>query len=228
MPKSCSLFLLLFLTACQQDEADKPKVETMSVTAVGLNKALLQGELVEVGPIKPVQYGFFWSTRAGVHAVSAEGNVLVGESYEGEISFAHELVNLPPDTEFFVRAFAATNGYTSFYYGDEVSFRTSQPANYLRTLPAQNITVSSAELKGELVNLNELTSVRYGFVWSTAAVTSLLDGNVIIVGTSTRPTSYLATLNALQANETYYYRAFLSNESGTLVIYGDQFSFTTN
>lgn len=227
MQKAIFLFLALALFACQQDEADKPKVETRGAGAIGLNKAVLQAELLEVGPIKPVQYGFLWSTTGSVNAISAQGKVVVGEAFEGELPFSYEITNLSPGTNYFVRAFASTNGFSNIYYGDEIAFTTSLPADYVRTLAAEALTNSTAKLNGELIDLNELTTVQYGFVWALTPFNSILQGNVVVTGTASSPLMYQSTLTSLQAQTTYYYRAFISNEEATVVVYGDLLSFTT-
>lgn len=227
MRKFFSLFVLLAVFACQQDEADKPKVETRGVGAVSLNKAVLQAELLEVGPIKPVQYGFLWSTSNGVNAISAQGKIVVGEASEGELPYSYEIANLSPGTDYFVRPFAATNGYANIYYGDEITFTTSLPADYVRSLAASEVTSNTAKLNGELIDLNELASAQYGFVWALTPFNSILQGNVVLTGTTSSPLTYQSTLTSLQAQTTYYYRAFVSNEEATVVVYGDLLSFTT-
>jgi hypothetical protein len=227
MQKIIFLFLALSLIACQQDEADKPKVETRGTDAVGLNKAVLQAELLEVGPIKPVQYGFLWSTINGVDVISAQGKVVVGESSEGELPFSYEITNLSPGTDYFVRAFASTNGFTNICYGEEIAFTTSLPEDYVRTLAAEELTNSTAKLNGELIDLNELVTAQYGFVWANIPFNSILEGNVVVTGTASTPLTYQSSLTSLQAQTTYYYRAFVSNHETTLVVYGDLLSFTT-
>ena len=73
-----TLVLALSLFACQSDEADAPEVKTNTVTGIGLNRAILQATLEEVGPLKPVQYGFLWSTEAGVNVITAKDQQVVG------------------------------------------------------------------------------------------------------------------------------------------------------
>lgn len=221
------LFIALFVVACQQDEADEPWAETKAVSGIALNKAVFQAVLQDVGPIKPVQYGFFWSETSGVNAISAQGKIVVGEAFEGELPYSYEATNLTPGTTYFVRAFASINGFSSIYYGDEFSFTTSLPADYVGSVAATEITTNSVRLNGELIDLNELTSAQYGFVWSQNPVNSILQGNVLVVGTSTTPLNYHTTLSSLQPQTTYYFRAFVSNETATVVVYGELLSFTT-
>lgn len=227
MRKFLFLFVALSVLACQQDEADKPKVETRATGSIGLNTAILQAELLEVGPIKPVQYGFLWSTANGVDVISAQGKVVVGESSEGELPYSYQVTDLSPGTVYFVRAFASTNGFNNIYYGEEISFTTSLPADYVRTLTVEELTNSTAKLIGEVIDLNELTTVQYGFVWSLTPFNTILHGNIVVTGTASAPLTYQSALTSLQAQTTYYYMAFVSNEEATVVVNGDLLSFTT-
>lgn len=221
------LLLLSFCFACQSDEADAPEVKTNSITGIGLNRAILQATLEEVGPLKPVQYGFLLSTQAGVNVINAK-QLLVGQTSESPMDYSIELADLQPNTAYFVRAFASNTSFTTIYYGEEISFRTAQPSEYLTTLPASSITNTSAQLNGILEDLHELASVQYGFAWSTVPFNTLLQANVLLVGETGIPTSYQASLTSLQSQTTYYYRAFLSNEEGTVLVYGEQLSFVTD
>lgn len=221
------LFLLLTAIACQTDEADNPELQTNSADAVGLTSAILRGVLEEVGPIKPIHYGFLWSTQAGVTIASAEHTVVIGEAYEGDLAYSAPIGNLQSDTEYFFRTFAANPSYTSIFYGDEVSFRTARASQYLTTLNPESITSSSVLLKGEIIDLNELENATYGFVWALVPVTSIFTAQVIVVGDTSAPLVYEATLPSLQSSTTYYYRSFISNATGTVIVYGEQVSFTT-
>jgi hypothetical protein len=222
------IFLLtLFLFSCQTDEADEPEIQTNSATGIGLNRAILQATLEEVGPLKPVQYGFLLSTQAGVNVINAT-QLLVGQSSESPMDYSIELTDLQPNTEYFVRAFVSTASFTTIYYGEEISFRTAQAAEYITTLPATAITPTSVQLNGAIEDIHELDVVSYGFAWATMPFTNLLQANVLVVGETTSPVSYQAPLASLQSKTIYYYRSFLSNEEGTILVYGEQLSFTTN
>lgn len=125
--------LVLIVFACQQDEADYPVVETREAISVSLDKALLQATLIAAGPIKPVQYGFLWSTVSDVNAFSAQGSFVVGEGAEDQLTYSYELSGLLPGTTYFVKAFATTNGSTNYYYGEEITFTTPLPTSFVRT-----------------------------------------------------------------------------------------------
>lgn len=222
-----TILLALVLFACQTDEADEPEIQTNPATGIGLNRAVLQATLAEVGPLKPVEYGFLLSTQAGVNVINAT-QLLVGQSSESPLDYSIELTDLQPNTEYFVRAFVSNASFTAIYHGDEISFRTAQAAEYITTLPATAITTTSAQLNGAIEDTHELAIVSYGFAWATMPFTNLLQASVLVVGEATSSVSFQGTLSFLQSQTTYYYRSFLSNKEGTVIVYGEQFSFTTN
>jgi hypothetical protein len=133
MRRSLSLLLVLTVFACQQDEADQPVVQTRDAITIGLDKAVLQATLVAAGPIKPVQYGFLWSTVSDVSASSAQGSFIVGEGAEDKLPYSYEITGLLPGTTYFVKAFASTLGGANYYYGEEITFTTNLQTSSVRT-----------------------------------------------------------------------------------------------
>lgn len=221
------LLSILFLISCNGDEADRPEMKTLPAGEVGLSRAVLRGLVKEVGPLKPVDYGFLMSTTGGVNVLNAKNKWVVGATSEKDTDFSIEVNELTANTTYFVRSFASDPSFSSITYGNEVSFKTTQPSQYIRTLPAESIANTSVLLKGEVLSLNEQSSVTYGFAYATSPFTSLLDAQVKTVGTTTVALTYQSTIPSLTPLTTYYFRAFISNAAGTLIVYGDQLSFTT-
>ncbi len=56
------LFILLLAIACQENEADAPELLTKPAQEIGQTSAVLEAEIMETGPIKPITVGFLWST----------------------------------------------------------------------------------------------------------------------------------------------------------------------
>lgn len=221
------LLLVFLVVACQSDEADEPELRTKAANGIGLNRAVLQGIVAEVGPLQPIQYGFLCADKSGVNIVSATHKIIIGDAFDAPLEYSVELNELKENTEYFIRAFATNASLTSFYYGNEISFKTSQPSQYLTTLTAEDITSSSALLKGQINNLNELQNVVYGFAWSTNSFSSILDATAVIVGNTNEALFYEKVIAGLQPSTLYYYRSFISNQAGTVIVYGEQKSFTT-
>lgn len=118
------LFLLLVvLSACQENEADRPELRTKAAQQVGAASAVLDAELTETGPIKPLTIGFLWGTSTDLSMYSAPGRYIFGDTSEkGPFSIKAE--PLTPGTTYYYRAFAADTGFTKIYYGAVVSFTT--------------------------------------------------------------------------------------------------------
>jgi hypothetical protein len=143
MRKFLSLLLVLIVFACQQDEADQSVVETREAITIGSDKAVLQATLIAAGPIKPVQYGFLWSTVSDVNAFSAQGSFVVGEGAEDKLSYSYEINDLLPGTAYFVKAFATTNGSANFYYGEEITFTTNLQTSFVHTPVVTHISANT-------------------------------------------------------------------------------------
>lgn len=114
------------------------------------------------------------------------------------------------------------------YYGFSVRLvhdGGSQPsvtAPTVVTFYASDITSNSASCNGEVTSDGGATVTERGFCWSTIGTPSLND-NHIAVGTGIG--DFNTTLNGLEANTTYFVRAYAINEVGTA--YGERGQFTT-
>ena len=117
------LLLLVLLTGCQDNEADRPELETKPAQQVGATSALLEAELVETGPIKPVVVGFLWGTTSDLTIFSAPDKHTFGTTSE-KGPFSIHVDHLAPITTYYYRAFAADTDFTKIYYGAVVSFTT--------------------------------------------------------------------------------------------------------
>jgi hypothetical protein len=117
------LFLLVLLTACQENEADQPELLTKAAQQVGSTSAVLDAEVIETGPIKPITIGFLWGTTADLSIYSAPEKQIFGDT-SGKGPFSIKVETFTPNTTYYYRAFAADAGFTKIYYGAVVSFTT--------------------------------------------------------------------------------------------------------
>lgn len=87
---------------------------------------------------------------------------------------------------------------------------------------ASNITMNSATLEGQ-ITANGCSSVTaYGFEYST---TSGFTSGTVAASTNLSATNFSADISGLTPATTYYYKAFATNDGGT--VYGAERSFTT-
>ncbi len=92
----------------------------------------------------------------------------------------------------------------------------------VQTVSVSNVTTTTADAQGEVISENGSAITERGFCWSTSVNPTLSD-NHLAAGSGTG--NFTATLTGLNANTTYYVRAYAVNGNGTA--YGDNISFAT-
>jgi len=113
----------MLLLGCQNDEADHPDVLTKPAQQVGSTSAVLDAELTETGPIKPLVTGFLWGTSTDLTLFSAL-NKYVGPETSTKGPFSIKAEPLTANTTYYFRGYAADPAFTKIYYGAIVSFTT--------------------------------------------------------------------------------------------------------
>lgn len=117
------IVLLVLLAACQENEADRPELLTKAAQQVGSTSAVLDAELLETGPFKPLTVGFLWGTTADLSIFSAPKKRIFGDT-SGKGPFSIKVENFTANTTYYYRSFASDPGFTKIYYGAVVSFTT--------------------------------------------------------------------------------------------------------
>jgi hypothetical protein len=119
-----SLLLVIFLAvACQENEADAPELLTKPAQQIGQTSAVLEAEVTETGPVKPIQIGFLWGTTNDLTIASAPGKHIIGAT-SSKGPFSINVGTFSPATTYYYRSFAANADFTRIYYGAIVSFTT--------------------------------------------------------------------------------------------------------
>ncbi|MCG9967460.1 Ig-like domain-containing protein [Pelotomaculum terephthalicicum JT] len=104
-------------------------------------------------------------------------------------------------------------------------YGTTDPAVTTNAAPA-SVGATAAVAGGNVTSLGNDATVERGIVYSTnPANLTLASGTAAAAGTTGATGPFTATLSGLQANTTYYYKAYVTNAFGTA--YGDSYSFTT-
>ncbi|HRK55080.1 MAG TPA: hypothetical protein PK185_14265 [Cyclobacteriaceae bacterium] len=117
------LLLFVFSLSCDSEEAEFPELITMQAQQIGATSAVLEMEIKETGTIRPIRYGFLWSESSGLNLYTASNKVDLGMTSE-KGKYSIRLESLMPNTQYFVRSFAANHDYTKVYYGNESTFTT--------------------------------------------------------------------------------------------------------
>lgn len=117
------LYILLLVFACQENEADAPELLTKPAQQIGQTSAVLEADVTETGPIKPITVGFLWSTTNNLTLDAAPGRYALGPT--GSTGpYSIKIENLAPATTYYYRAYATNAAVTQVWYGAIVSFTT--------------------------------------------------------------------------------------------------------
>ena len=121
--RNIALFLFFSLTACDHNEAVNPVVITDDPPQLGTTSAVIEGNIKETGSIRPIKYGFLWDSLSGLNILTAKHRIDLGPTDVNRI-YQVALTGLTPNTQYFVRAYAASTDYSKIYYGNEIQFKT--------------------------------------------------------------------------------------------------------
>ena len=193
-----------------------PEVETNAVESVGVNRAVVSGEVKSDGGGDAVTLrGVCWSTRH---------NPSIGDEYanagEGEGVFTCELTNLYPEKTYYARAFAGNS--MGIAYGAELTFVTLKAGVLaeVHTLGVVGNAMLEATVEGEVTMEGASAVLERGVCYSKEHY-PLTSGLHMASGTGVG--TFTSHLTNLEAGATYYVRAYAINSLG--IAYGDEMSF---
>ena len=219
-----SLISLLIFTHCKKSKSRLPLVTTSNFE-VKLVSAKIAGVLYEEGDAKVIEKGICWGVKAGVSTANNKVTSVVNEK-----AFKVEIDDLAYGTTYFARAYAISELGVS--YGKEISFTTW--SNELPNLVLSTPTQPSATSIDVSLQLNQETKATYtaGICWSTNPMPSVLNNTISVAERFHNDVvplpftdSYIKTLQNLNENTMYYFRAFATN--GLSIIYSQQLSIQT-
>ena len=179
-----------------------------SVTKAGVGSITVKGIVYGTSP-NPVING------SGVEMVNAGS---------GLGTYTCNLTGLLNGITYYIRAFA-TNSSNLTSYGGTVSYTSiSMEKPTVVTQSVNGITNSTATVDGAISNDGGSPVTAKGFVWNSSG-NPTLDSYLGITDQGTGSSSFFVNLDGLQANTTYFVKAYATNGSGTG--YGSQITFRT-
>ena len=197
-----------------------PTVTTNDISSVTSTSALGGGNVTSAGNGTITARGVCWSTTDNptINDAHTTNGAAIG-------TFSSSLTNLTPQTTYYVRAYATNEVGTA--YGNIKRFTTLSSGGGVTyptviTNDVFCITPGYAFCDGEVVADGGGEIIARGVCWSTSQNPTVNDSHTTD-GTGTG--TYTSYLNNLDANTTYYVRAYATNSSGRS--YGQQVSFTT-
>lgn len=205
---------------------DKPRIElpsvsTAEITQITLNSAVAGGNVTSDGNASVTERGIVYSLSASPSIADLSSTIV--RSGSGTGAFTCNLSDLQAGTTYYVRAYAINSKGTA--YGDEISFTTALPVSLasVTTSSVSNVTETTALAGGSVTSDGNASVTERGVCISTVSNPTTANTK-ITAGSGTG--SFTCNLTGLQANTTYYVRAYAINSKGTA--YGEQVSFTTN
>ena len=192
-----------------------PIVITATVSDVGQVSATCGGEVTDDGGSEVTARGLCWGQQPNP-SLSDHHSVDGG----GTGPFTHLITGLSPDTKYYVRAYATNEKGTSF--GNERVFTTASMNPIVKTVEVTDIDMVSANVKCEVTSDGGSAVTERGVCWSRQPEPTLDDASM---ATGDGLGLYVCSLVGLDANTTYYVRAYATNSYAT--VYGNELSFTT-
>ena len=195
-----------------------PEVRTEEIADIQVNTVLLSATLVSNGNDTTTIKGFCWSEKS---EPTIEGDHIAVDTICAHYTYV--LSELLPATEYHVRAYAQNK--IGVAYGEEKIFTTSKEtvSPTVTTAAITQITETTAVAGGDVTSDGGASVTERGVVYAT---TQNPTTNNIKVKSGTGTGSFTCNLTGLQANTTYYVRAYAMNEKGTA--YGEEVTFITN
>ena len=195
--------------------SELPTVTTATLSDISYTTASCGGEVTNEGITTVTARGICWNTSPNP---TTNNNYTTDSSGMG--SFSSSITGLQPNTRYYVRAYATNSAGTA--YGTQRYFNTLVPTPTVSTSTISDISYTSATCGGEVTNEGFTAVTARGVCWSTSQNPSVNDSHTV---DSSGAGSFTSTLTGLQPNTTYYVRAYVTNNDGT--VYGEQRNFTT-
>ena len=192
-----------------------PTVTTNDITYYNSSSAEVGGNITDDGFSEIIEKGIYYSKETD--PVNSGTQVIIEEGVE---SFIDTLTNLDVNTKYYVCAYAKNAAGEN--YGEVKSFTTLIGLPAITTTEITNITAISATGGGNVTDDGGFVITAKGTCWSTTNNPTTSDSHT---SDGTGIGNFTSNLAGLNANTTYYVRAYATNINGTT--YGTELSFTT-
>ena len=195
-----------------------PTVTTAIVTQITETTAMAGGNVTSDGGAEITERGVVYATTQ--NPMTADNKVSNGS---GMGTFTCNLTDLQANTTYYVRAYAINSKGTA--YGEEVTFITNKQIVLpsVTTATITQITETTAVAGGNVTSDGGASVTERGVVYATTQNPTTADNKV---SNGSGMGTFTCNLTDLQANTTYYVRAYAINSKGTA--YGEEVTFITN
>lgn len=198
-------------------EFPPPTVTTQAVTDITHNSATGNGNITAIGGENATKRGICWNTT-GNPTVADDKSEETGSFGIG--AFTRPMTGLDPGVKYYVKAYAYNSA--GYGYGSEVNFTTDKIAPTVTTQDATEVSQNQVKGNGNITASGGENATERGFEYGytkTATWTKKETG-------SYEAGAFNLTIDGLQANTEYWYRAYAVNSIGTG--YGEWIKFQTS
>jgi hypothetical protein len=210
--------LLILISSCTKEDSDTlPTIISKEITGITDTSAISGGVVISNGNDLVFERGVCWSSTT-LEPIISDSKTSDGE---GKEEFTSEMKNLLSNTTYYVRAYATNSVGTA--YGGSNLFKTNAGLPSITTSMVSLITQNSAKSGGIITAQNNLVITARGICWGTEPSPNLL-GNKTIDGSGQG--EFVSNITELDANSSYYVRAYATNTDG-VTTYGTDSIFKT-
>ena len=188
---------------------------TAIVSSITPASAISGGTIINDGGGSITSRGVCWATSA--NPTLSDNKTTDGS---GTGSYTSNVGGLQPGTTYHIRSYSTNAAGTA--YGDDLTFTTEAVAPSVITTAISDITTRTANSGGNILSSGGSPILVRGLCWSTVH-NPTVDDNRTADGADIG--SFTSILTGLDANTTYYVRAYAVNSVGTA--YDNETAFTT-
>lgn len=197
--------------------AKEPTVAFDEIENINSNTILLKARVINQGSSEVTEVGFCWSMDTNP---TVENSPSVQSTLNPDGTFEAEL-ELEYGQDYIVRAYAINADGIGYSLSSPSIITPESPELSVETLPAQDVTTTTATLHGTLHGGTAITE--RGFYLSDNVTNLFTDNAKIVVDTDAESFTYQAT--NLTPSTTYYYSTYAVSNGET--IHGEVETFTT-
>jgi len=216
---SSSIYLRLYEVDFNLADWILPTVTTQSVIDILSTTATGRGNITVLGSGYITKRGICWNTTGSPTVTDSKaeetGSFGIG-------AFTRPITGLSPGVQYFVKAYAYNEA--GYAYGSEVNFTTDKVAPTVTTQDPTDVLTTSVRGNGTITATGGEDCAERGFQYGLTQYptwTKKVDVGGYVAG------AFYLTINGLQPNTEYWYRAFAKNTVDPYYGYGAWVKFQT-
>lgn len=199
-----------------------PLVETISISSITTESAILLGEVLDNLGEEALERGFVWNTSGNPDIANHDG---IAYSGYGDGEFISEIQGLAEGSTYYVKAFA-TNGLGTSY-GTQLMFVVNSDAlpPSVSIVQVSDIDPISFVVESNVDSEGGSAVTERGLIWSKTNNPTIAD-NLGNIANGSGLGSFITSVESLEDTTVYYVRAYAINSNG--ISYSNQFVVVTD